>query len=121
MNELVKTLERKSQEYFLNFVYHHLITNCLDAFYYSKLSFNELKNIFKENINPEILILNDRHEYFYYIYNKIMNYSGLHFKLSYTIKQFANRNCPNFVKLYFSRVSETPSSIEVRHEITASK
>ena len=85
----------------LNYMYHHLVSNSLGAYYQFKLTFNKLKSIFINYINIDVLSQEKKFKYYVDLYHKVVNYSSLHFRFSYCFRLFIRRNFPCYTKLYF--------------------
>ena len=98
---LSKNLSESGQNYLLNFIYFHLISNTLDCYYFSKINFQHLKEIFIKYIDINELSKYEQHKYFVGIYYKILQYNEIHFKISYCLRTYFKRNFPKFVNTYF--------------------
>lgn len=96
-----KDLPELTQIYLLNYIYFHVLTNGLDLYYLSKISYKKLREIFVEYIDYDILLKYERFRYYAGIYKKILNYTELKFKFSYCFRRFLKENFPSLVEIYF--------------------
>ena len=87
--------------YLLNYIYFHVLTNGLDSYYYSKISYKQLRNIFQKYIEVEVLEKYPRFKYYTSLYKKVMIYGELKFKISYCLRRFVKEKFPCFVSNYF--------------------
>ena len=102
-NEISDKLENSTKIAILNYIYEILVMNSLDAYYINKISYREVKKIFRDNINPEIFKPNDIYntQLAYKLYCKVLNYNLYKFFLSYNIRRFIKENFPSFTNQYF--------------------
>lgn len=97
-----KDLPELTRIYLLNYIYFHVLTNGLDLYYLSKLSYKKLKEVFIEHIDYDILSKYKRFSYYARIYKKILNYSELKFWFSYCMRRFLKKSFPCLATLYFN-------------------
>ena len=97
-----KDLPELTRIYILNYIYFHVLTNGLDLYYFSKISYKRLREIFLEFIDYDILSKYERFSYYARIYKKILNYSELKFWFSYCMRRFLKKSFPRLATLYFN-------------------
>ena len=75
----------------------------LGAYYYRKIGFDELKEIYKNHLQYSILSDKElfKSNYNALIYNRIVSYTPLHFRISYCVRQFIKVHFQTYTKIYF--------------------
>ena len=102
-NKLAQTLPPDIRPYILYYVYKIFIGITMGAYYNNKIPFAELKIMYKENIDYNILYNDNLFGTKYYadLYDKIMSYNPIHFWLSFCVRTFLKKHFYIFVKVYF--------------------
>lgn len=97
----VSTYPIDIRQKFLAIIYSHLIICAAEAFYKRCLSFKDLKKLINKKISVDLLKSNNKYCYHVSLYNKIVTYNELQFRVSYCLREFIKKNFPNFVMIYF--------------------
>lgn len=102
-NKITSNFPEQTKEAILNYIYELLILNSIDAYYNNNLSFENMKNIFIENIDKTILGNDIVYEtkFANRLYLQILNSSKISFFFSYNTRRFIKEHFPTLTKIYF--------------------
>ena len=103
-NEMTKKLPKDLRNAILNVSYLMLYQNALDSFYHNILPFEDMKRMFEENINLDLLEI----PYARKKVLKVLTYNKYKFFFWYCLRRFLKENFPIFTKIYF-KVKKTLS------------
>ena len=80
-----------------------LVMNAIDAYYCGKMSFREIKEMFRQNIDMEIFKENNifNAQLAVKLCRKVLRYNQVKFFFSYNARQFIKEHFPEFTKRYF--------------------
>ena len=102
-NNAVKDLPSDTKTAILNYIYEMLVMNAIDAYYCGKMSFREIKEMFRQNIDMEIFKENNifNAQLAVRLCRKVLKYNQVKFFFSYNTRQFVKEHFPEFTKRYF--------------------
>lgn len=89
-------LNQEVKKEILNYIYELLVMNCLDAYYVNALEYQEIRKIFKENIDMNIFSVPLARK----LTEKVLDYNNCKFFLSYSGRRFIKEHFPEFTKRY---------------------
>ena len=87
----------------LNYIYEMLVMNAVDAYYLNKMSFCEIKEMFRQNIDTDIFKENDifNAQFAVKLCKRVLDNNHFKFFMSYNTRRYIKEHFPEFTKTYF--------------------
>ena len=87
----------------LNYIYEMLVMNAVDAYYLNKMSFGEIKEMFRQNIDTDIFKENDifNAQFAVKLCKRVLDNNHFKFFMSYNTRRYIKEHFPEFTKTYF--------------------